>query len=501
MFRPINIIQEEMHKRITQQVMSVLVTICLLVGSLYYIQQLTKVKAASARDLSYSTYFDYAEDYDVLYFGTSHVMYGINPLEIWNEYGVTSYNWGSPLCALPSTYWKLRNVLDYGTPKLVVVDCFRSALPYKTFNKYYTHEAFDAFPLSYMKWVAINDLMKDEARQEDEHIFTDSERYGVLFPLCDYHTRWGDLQEEDCGSDFVDTKGGEFAINVAVPIEISNTSEKTEITEDIEGVIYLERIIEECRNRNIPLLLTYLPYPTDETWKKEANMIQDIADKYGVNYVNFTNFDVVNYQTDFADPYSHMNIAGQKKVSEYLGEYILFNYEIEDKRDSAIAGQWNAWYEEYKEYEAKLIKSQNNLNTYLMLLYNSPNDIIIDLKENTLTLNNVYKDLLSSVGSGTDEINETTDFIIVHEGKTVALDSFRENGASKETELGTISLWYGDNGYNMYINGSECYTESMDDNVSLRIRVTRNDKVLDDVRFEYIVDPESTDVIVYDVNR
>lgn len=357
-----------MYKKTAQQVMSVLVTICLLVSCLNYIQELTRAKSAETRDMSYSTYFDYAEDYDVLFFGTSHVMYGISPLEIWNEYGITSYNWGSPHCSLPSTYWKLRNVLDYETPKLVVVDCCLATWTAKTYGVYRIHQAFDAFPLSYTKWMTVNDLMKDEMAYVGL-TYTDSERYSILFPLFHYHTRWGELQKEDFINEFVDTKGYELRLEVAEPDEISNTSEKTEITEDMSGVIYLERIIEECQNRDIPVLLTYLPFSIDETSKKESNMIQDIADKYGVNYVNFTNLDVVNYKTDYADS-SHMNIFGQKKVSEYLGEYILENYEIEDRRDSAIASQWNAWYEEYKEYETELINSQDSPNTYLMLLYN-----------------------------------------------------------------------------------------------------------------------------------
>lgn len=347
-----------MHKKTAQQIMSVLITICLLVSCLYYIQQLTRAKPVQMRDMPYCTYFDSAEDYDVLYFGTSHVVYGISPLEIWNEYGITSYNWGSPYCSLPSTYWKLRNVLDYETPQLVVVDCYLATWIQKTYGVYRMHQAFDAFPLSYTKWMAVNDLMKDEMAYVGL-TYTDSERYGILFPLYSYHTRWGDLQKEDFVDEFIDTKGYLFLLNVAEPDEISNTSEKAEITEDMAGVIYLERIIEECQERDIPLLLTYLPFPIDETSKKESNMIQDIADKYGVNYINFTNLDIVNYKTDFADPSSHTNVSGQKKVSEYLGEYILGNYEIEDRRDSAIASQWNAWYEEYKEYETRLINSQD----------------------------------------------------------------------------------------------------------------------------------------------
>lgn len=136
-----------------------------------------------------------------------------------------------------------------------------------------------------------------------------------------------------------------------------------------------------------------------------------------------------------------------------------------------------------------------------MLLYNYPNDIIIDLKDNSLISNNIYIDLLSGISSDTVKINATTDFIIIHSGITIVLDNFRENGVSKETELGTITLWYGDSEYSIYIDGDEYYTESIGANTSLRIRTTKNDKLLDDVRFEYTVDSESKSVNISAVSR
>lgn len=485
---------------ILKRFVAVMLTIMLIIGGLLYVQDITRVKTAVTRDMSYKTFFDYASEYDVLYFGTSHVMYGINPLEIWNDYGITSYNWGSPTCSIPSIYWKLMNILDYSTPKLVVIDCLRVTWTYKSYNTYRLHEAFDAFPLSYTKWKAVNDLMKDQARMEDGMIYSDLDRFNLLFPLSAYHSRWDQIGAADFNYQFVDTKGCEFEINVAEPREISNTTEKAELTEEMQGVIYLRKIIEECQNREISVLLTYLPYPTDEKGKKESNVIQQIADEYGVNYINFTDIDVVNYDTDYSDPTSHMNITGQKKVSEFLGNYIIENYDIEDKRNDINAAQWNSWYSTYKDYEKDFLKKQYNLSSYLMLLYKSNDVIVIDMKDSSILNNYVYFSLITNIGEGSNEINSETDFIIAQDGKVVVLDDFRDNGVSKDTEIGTVSLYYGEDVYGLYVNGDEYYIGTLDDAISMQIKVRKGDLTIDNVKFSYVVDA-NLDVNIFDINR
>lgn len=489
-----------MQKKI-KRITAVVVTIVLIINGLLWVQNFTKLKKTTIRDLSYKSFFDYSNDYDVLYFGTSHVMYGINPLEIWNDYGFTSYNWGSPTCTIPSIYWKLMNVLDYKIPKLVVIDCFRACWTYKSYNIYRLHEAFDAFPLSRTKWLAINDLVKNQKRMEDGKPYSNMDLVNLLFPLSAYHSRWDELKTVDFINEYVDTKGCEFEINVDEPSEISNTTEKMEITSEMQGIIYLRKIIEECQNRGIPILLTYLPYPTSETGKKESNMIQEIADEYHVEYINFTNIDIVNYYTDYADSTSHMNIMGQKKVSDFLGNYIMENYDIEDRRGDILYAQWDDWYDAYKDYEKGFLKLQTDLAIYLMLLYKSNDTIVIDIKDNSLLDNEVYYSLLSNVGEGSNEINRATDFIIIQDGKVVVLDEFREDGSVLDTIIGRVSLHYEDGTYGLFVNGNEYIIGNIDDEMSVRIKVRNGDFLIDDVRFSYIINTKTTEVNMLSIER
>ena len=245
-----------------KNIFSIVVVIVITICGLHVAEMLTCEKQAESRDLQYKTFFANPEQYDVFFMGTSHVMYGVSPLEIWNEYGITSFNWGSPSCTIPQSYWKLMNALDYHTPKLVVIDCYRAVWEYKSVNEYRMHDAFDAFPLSYTKIKTIEDLMFHEKAMNGDAEYSRGQCIDLLFPLRAYHSRWDSLDRLDFKNTYVDTKGTEFGINVAIPNEISDSCDKLDITENMVGFTYLERTIAECKKRNIEVLLTYLPYPT-----------------------------------------------------------------------------------------------------------------------------------------------------------------------------------------------------------------------------------------------
>ena len=79
------------------------------------------------------------------------------------------------------------------------------------------------------------------------------------------------------------------------------------------GEAYLRRMIESCRKRGIDVLLTYLPFPASDLCMKEARRVYDIAEEYGIPYVNFLDEDeVISYEYDLHDNYSHLNVSGAR---------------------------------------------------------------------------------------------------------------------------------------------------------------------------------------------
>ena len=56
-------------------------------------------------DFQYGPFFQQKEPFDVLFFGSSHILYGAYPMELWEDYGIVSYNLGGHGVHIPTTYW------------------------------------------------------------------------------------------------------------------------------------------------------------------------------------------------------------------------------------------------------------------------------------------------------------------------------------------------------------------------------------------------------------
>ena len=67
-----------------------IVTVVLLLLMLGYCTELVERKASEKK---FEDFYKQEADFDVLFFGTSHVVNAILPMELWNEYGMVSYNY------------------------------------------------------------------------------------------------------------------------------------------------------------------------------------------------------------------------------------------------------------------------------------------------------------------------------------------------------------------------------------------------------------------------
>ncbi len=293
--------------------------------------------------------------YDVLFLGTSHVLNGVFPMEMWKEYGITSYNLSGHAHRIPATYWVMMNALDYAAPKVIVVDCFWLEKDEK-YEGAMEHESFDSIPLSGNKVRAVFDLFD-----------TMDKRVEYLWNFSTYHGRWWDLGEDDftCGEGV--EKGASLMVEVAKPRMVERVWEEGQSIDSV-GVDYLKKILEECEERDIEVLLTYLPFPAGRVDQISARYTEKIAEQYGVNYINFLDLDIVDYETDCADSSSHLNVSGAGKVTDYLGRYISENYDIADHRTDQMAERWSADYERYLSYKIQIISSLESLEKCLMML-------------------------------------------------------------------------------------------------------------------------------------
>lgn len=387
-------------KKNIKRAIGIIITILLTIAILSVLTDLMERKDS---DIKYSKFFSEKQDFDVLFFGTSHMMNAVLPMELWRNYGITSYNCAGPASHIPTSYWVMENTFDYKLPKVVVIDCHTMSAMSKTFRVFsYTHVLLDAFPLSVTKVKAIWDLLDDpdlDAILEKSEISESDEpqtRLGLLWNYSVYHSRWNDLEREDIYPGESIEKGADSRINVCKGKfdKISgNTKKKTEST----GEKYLRKMIEDCQSRNIDVVLTYLPYLAGDSVQERANGIQDIADEYGVRYINYLNLDLVNYSTDMYDETEHLNASGAKKVTDYIGRYLVNEFNLEDKRSDLQYTGWNDDYTKYEEFKDDRITSEETISNYLMLLSGEDLDVQIDIFDETALNNELLTELINNI--------------------------------------------------------------------------------------------------------
>ena len=109
--------------KIILPVIEVLLTLFLILmalgGSMKILQDKQSVR-------KYREFYETPNEYDVLYFGSSHMMQTALPMEIWKKYGIRSYNMGNGTENIAVSYQVIKNTLDYCSPRVIMLDVYNS---------------------------------------------------------------------------------------------------------------------------------------------------------------------------------------------------------------------------------------------------------------------------------------------------------------------------------------------------------------------------------------
>lgn len=330
--------------------------------------------------------------------------------------------------SLAITYYNILLALEKVKPNLIVIDTFpiywESTIQEEKSGL--IHDALDAYPISYTKFLTIKNLFSKENVLEKV--------FEYLFNFSIYHARWNELNKSDFYLMNEYEKGAKSLVNISKINKISNF-ESIEIynKDENDNMRYLRKIIEYCKENGIEILPVFIPYYALDYQISTSKYVQKICDEYNVNYINFLNMDIANYDIDFADT-SHLNVSGARKVTDYIGKYIIENYDIPDQRENHYYNHWYKDYNEYIDYKIRRLQdNKNNLNKYLMLLYGEK-DIKYEIKVSSkreIKEGSTLFNLLKNLGNNY-EIDDN-----VFEDKTIKITTWdKRNGSLINT------LWW-----------------------------------------------------------
>lgn len=265
---------------------------------------------------------------DVLNVGDSLADVAITPVEMYRDYGITSYVMGRDLQKCIETYYAIKLALRTQPIKVVL-------------------------------WETHN-LSKHQSGL-DPYIIGVSEYAKYRSQFIKYHYIWKRWIE---GPGIRKYFKGYVVNEVVTPYEgdmpYMNTSD-TEVFNIPEDQLYVfEKIYDLCQKEGIKLVLYSVPSPHCYDMRQH-NAYAKLAADYGLDYLD-GNIDLEKIGIDVAADYfdkdgDHLNLFGTRKMTVYLGNYLRDNCDLTDHRSDPAYQSWadqlTAYEQEVRDMEGK----------------------------------------------------------------------------------------------------------------------------------------------------
>ena len=288
---------------------------------------------------------------DVLVLGSSHAYNNLNGAVLWNEYGIASACLGQGEQPVSMSYYALKSALTCHKPELVVFEVYMSIAGNEHDEKpeHYVRALLD-FPI----WRNLKERIEAVSLINAE----DKYQYILGFPV--YHSdytadKYGTEESVTAGFSYIFGRKNEGQRDTRCSTD--NVSERRELSSYAQE--YLVKMIELCKEEDIPLLFLLTPFQADEASISYINTVADIAQEMGVPFVDMNchvdeiGIDLENEMCDWG----HAVVTGSDKNSRWLGAYLSDHYDMADRRTDMAYENWNQIYDEYYQIKRNYIAS------------------------------------------------------------------------------------------------------------------------------------------------
>lgn len=309
-----------------RHIISGVIMIGLIASSVYILGILVRPINTDVSFNAIDTFHDMPEDsIEVIGYGSSRMRKSLDSMTMYENYGVGVYNYGCQWQNFNTTYLFLLDSLQTQSPDVALIEVNKVGSILSNVNMggeiYYT--------------TAIN-----ESTYKYQYLYqcfgTEIDRYISYFvPVFAFHENWKSLEESNfmlnssdvdlyktMGYDGVDTVKSFEAVD-------SSTFQEKELGE--ESLELLNNIVDLCNENDIEIIFYLTPGSVE--YKYSDAMATFAAENDCVYFDLFDYIEELNidWSTDFADK-SHLNNSGAAKVTNFLGAYIVENYDVTDMR-------------------------------------------------------------------------------------------------------------------------------------------------------------------------
>lgn len=301
-------------------------------------------------------YNEERDQFEVMFFGSSHAYAAFSPLELWEETGVKSYVFATQQQPLWATYTYIKEALKRQSPALVVVEC-RMAFGDQ---EYYiegnggkdigvTYSYMDDIPLS---WNKVELAMQSAPDLEN--------RLGTLFSFMMYHDRWSKLERQDFTFRRDEARDPYKGYVMLPPREeprprpdVEAVTERTPLLE--KNRYWLEEIVRLCREEGVELWLVKTPSNLELEEKALLNTVEDAAVRLGVPFRDFNeDYAAIGLSEDMFHDEHHLDAFGASRFTRFFARALTEGWpELRtDWKDPAWTADMAVYQEELEGYRS-----------------------------------------------------------------------------------------------------------------------------------------------------
>lgn len=254
---------------------------------------------------------------DVVFIGDSEAYSAYNPMQLYGNYGFTSYVLATSAQRLCDTYSILKSMYKTQTPEYIFIEtnCF-----------FRFGGSVDDTKDRFMNFV-LNRI-----------------------PAMKYHTRLKNFFFDEKTKDHEYMKGFVLRNNVE-PYTGGEWMQYTNEAEPVDecNVEYINKIVTLAKEHNTKIIFVSTPSTECHSYKKH-NAVVNIANDYGIDYYDFNlvaDKIGIDWSKDTRDGGNHLNFKGAIKVTDYLGKIMKSELNLKDHRNENGYEKWQNYYEKY----------------------------------------------------------------------------------------------------------------------------------------------------------
>ncbi len=292
----------------------------------------------------------YAEEensLDMVFLGSSSVYRYISTPYLWEKYEITSYNLATGSQPTGVTEALIEEVQKSQNPQLYIVEVrrFLKDPKEKENEEVYLRRVTDNMNYS---WNRTKLVLEGSVGQED--------RISYLFDLLKYHGEWENIFRKSRLA-YGDNKEAQpkkgwrniFEVKKIKKPKISGEATPQELHEQAEEDLL--DLMDYCDEHKINILFLATPWKMSTEDAGRSRTVEKIVTSHGYTYLDCNlYYDEIglDFSTDFYDR-KHVNAWGAEKVTQFVGDYIVTNYQVTGNHDEKIRQQWDAFAQKNRE--------------------------------------------------------------------------------------------------------------------------------------------------------